>query len=113
MWIRFAACFSFLAVLAALAAPVSLLAQDVASGKFGGLCYAEPVLDVLQQGETEAAHPGAHCSLCASTGLALLPLAVFTQAPVLSYELALRMAPSDRAVIVSGLPFSRGPPVLN
>ena len=98
---------------AALAAPVSLMAQDVGSGKFGGICYAEPVLDGLQQGEQEPTHPGGHCSLCASSGLALPPLAFYTQAPLLSYELALRMAPSDRAVIVSGLPFSRGPPVLN
>jgi hypothetical protein len=100
-------------VLAALVAPVSLLAQDVGSGKFGGLCTAEPMRDVQQPGEAEPSHPGAHCSLCASTGLALLPLAVFTQAPQLSHELALRMVPSERAVIVSGLPFSRGPPALN
>ena len=98
---------------AALAAPVSLMAQDVGSGKFGGICYADPVLDGLQQGEPEPSHAGGHCSLCASSGLPLLPLAVFTHTPVLSYELALRMAPSDRAAIVSGLPFSRGPPVLN
>ncbi len=100
-------------MVAALAAPVSLLAQYVGNGKLGGLCSAEPVLDGPLQGEPESSHPGAHCSLCASTGLALLPLAIFTQAPVLSYEPALRMAPGDRAVIVSGLPFSRGPPVLN
>jgi len=100
-------------VVAALVAPVSLLAQDVGSGKLGGLCAAGPVTDGLQIGESAPSHPGGHCSLCASTGLAQLPLAVFTQAPALSYELAMRMAPSDRAVIVSGLPYSRGPPVLN
>lgn len=98
---------------AALVVPVSLLAQDVGGGKFGGICYAEPVLDGVQQGESEPTHPGGHCNLCASSGLTLTPLAVFTQAPLLSYELALRMAHSDRAVIVSGLPFSRGPPALN
>lgn len=98
---------------AALAAPVSLLAQDVGSGKFGGICYAEPVLEVLQQGEPEPTHAAGHCSLCSSYGLALPPLAVFTHTPVLADELALRMAPSDRAVIVRGLPFSRGPPGLN
>jgi hypothetical protein len=104
---------SFLAVAAALAAPVSLLAQDVASGKFGGICYAEPVLESVQHGEPEASHASGHCSVCGSTGLALPLLAVASQAPVLSYELALRMVPSDRAIVVSGLPFSRGPPVLN
>ncbi|MDO9278673.1 MAG: hypothetical protein Q7U05_08960 [Polaromonas sp.] len=104
---------SFLAVLSALAAPVSLLAQDVGSGKLGGLCYAAPVLDGQLQGEPELSQFGGHCRLCITSGLALLPLAVFTPAPLISYELALRMAPSDRAVIVSGLPFSRGPPVLN
>ena len=97
-------------MLSALAAPVSLLAQDVGSGKFGGLCYAEPVMDGLQQEEPTLSHQSGHCNLCASSGLALPPLAVFTQAPALSYELALRMSSSDRAVIVNGLPFSRGPP---
>ena len=100
-------------MLSALAAPVSLLAQDVGSGKLSGLCYAEPVLDGPLQGEPTSAHPDGHCGLCASSGLALPPLAVVTQVPFISYALALRMAPSDRAVTVSGLPFSRGPPVLN
>lgn len=100
-------------MLSALSAPVSLLAQDVGSGKLGGLCYAEPVMDGLQPGEPASLHQSGHCSLCASSGLALPPLVGFTQAPVFSYELALRMSPSNRAVIVSGLPFSRGPPVLS
>jgi hypothetical protein len=101
---------SFLAVLSALAAPVSVLAQDVGSGKFGGLCFAEPMVDGVQQGAPEPAHPGGHCSLCASAGLVPPPLATASQAAVFSHALALRMAPSNRAVIVSGLPFSRGPP---
>jgi hypothetical protein len=113
LWARFAAGLSFLAILSALAAPVSLLAQDVGSGKLGGLCYAEPVTVSTLQGEPESSHPGGHCSLCASSGLAPLPLAVFSQAPILSYQLALLMVPSDREAIVIGLPFSRGPPVLN
>jgi hypothetical protein len=103
---------SFLAVLSALAAPVSVLAQDVGSGKFGGICSAEPMVDGAQQGEPEPAHAG-HCSLCVSAGLVPSPLATASQVLVFSHPLALRMAPSDRAVIVSGLPFSRGPPVLN
>lgn len=100
-------------MLSALAAPVSVLAQDVGSGKLSGLCYAEPVQDGPLQGEPASAHPGGHCGLCASSGLAPPPLAVFTQVPLISYELALRMAPSDRALVVSGLPFSRGPPAFN
>jgi hypothetical protein len=99
-------------VLSALAAPVSLLAQEVGSGKLSGLCSAAPVMGGLTQGEPGLSHPGGHCSLCASCALALPPLAVFTQAAFLSYELALGMVPSDRSVIVSGLPFSRGPPGL-
>ena len=100
-------------MLSALAAPVSLLAQDVGNGKLGGICYAEPVPDGLQSGELEPSYPGGHCSLCSSSGLALPPSVVFTQASLLCYDLAQRMVSSDRAVIVSGLPFSRGPPVLN
>ena len=100
-------------MLSALVAPISLLAQDVGSGKLGGICYVEPVMDSPQQGEPASLHPGGHCSLCASSALVTPPLAVFTQAPVLSYALALRMSPSDRAVIVSGLPFSRGPPAVS
>jgi hypothetical protein len=103
---------SFLAVLSALAAPVSVLAQDVGSGKLSGLCYAEPMVGGAQQGAPESAHPGGHCSLCASAGLPP-PLATTNQALVFSHAPALRMAPSDRAVIVSGLPFSRGPPAVN
>ena len=97
-------------MLSALVAPVSLLAQDVGSGKLGGLCFAEPVMNGPVQGERSSWHPGSHCNLCASSGLALPPLTVFTQAPALSFELPLRMPFSGRAVIVSGLPFSRGPP---
>jgi len=100
-------------VVVALAAPVSLLAQDVGSGKLGGLCTAELVTDHMQQGEPELSHPGAHCSWCSSAGLVSLALAVFTPTPVLSDELAPHMASSGRAVTVSGLPFSRGPPVSN
>jgi hypothetical protein len=104
---------SFLAVLSALLAPVSVLAQDVGSGKFGGLCYAEPMVDGAQQGAPEPVHPGGHCSLCASAGLLPPPLASASQTLVFSHALALRMAPSDRAIIVRGLPFSRGPPSLS
>jgi hypothetical protein len=104
---------SFLAVLSALVAPVSVLAQDVGSGKLSGLCYAEPMVGGAQQGAPESAQPGGHCSLCASAGLPPPPLAAPSQALVFSHALALRMAPSDRAVIVSGLPFSRGPPAVN
>ncbi len=97
-------------MLSALCAPVSLLAQDVGSGKLGGLCFVEPMMDGPLQDEPSSWHLGGHCNLCASSGLALPPLAVFTQAPALSFERLLGIAHSDRAVIVSGLPFSRGPP---
>lgn len=108
-WARLAAWLGFVAVFAALLAPVSLLAEDVRTGQLGGLCSAS---GGGQPGSDDASSATGHCDLCGSAGLALPPVAqsgscfatVTALAPV--FEDAVRPAAS------LGLPFSCGPPAL-
>ncbi len=100
MWARLAAWLSFLAVLSALVAPVSMLAQDVRAGKLGGICS----VNTAAAGDSDSsdgspAQAGMHCDLCGSVGLALPALQVATV-----------NFPADASAAVPGLPFSRGPP---
>lgn len=109
LWARLAAWLGFVAVFAALLAPVSVLAEDVRTGQLGGLCSAS---GAGQPGSDDTSSGHGHCDLCGSAGLALLPLeraaaclaAVTAMADV--FEDAVRSAASP------GLPFSRGPPAL-
>lgn len=114
LWARIAAFLSFLAVMSALAAPVSMLADEVRTGKLGGLCS----LNIGSQGspDSDAAGAGgsvkaaAHCELCGSLGLAPPSWPVVRLPCDLCRQLADVSAPARRGKAVSGLPFSRGPP---
>jgi hypothetical protein len=114
IWARLAVLLSFFAVFSALAAPASMLAEEVRTGKLGGICAvttaAFATADAGGTADSGASHAGSHCELCGSLGLALppLPLAEIPSVPgrvVLVYE-----APDRFSEAVSGLPFSRGPP---
>ena len=109
LWARLAAWLGFVAVFAALIAPVSMLAEDVRTGQLGGLCSAT---GAGQPDDGDASSANGHCDLCGSAGLALLPLeqsgncAPTVTAMVVVFDDAVRSASSP------GLPFSRGPPSL-
>ena len=115
LWARIAAFLSFLAVMSALVAPVSMLAEEVRSGKLGGIC----TVNTASQGSPESANTGSgtstagsHCELCGSLGLALPPLPVASIPCDPGNTVANASAPAHRAESVSGLPFSRGPPAI-
>ncbi|WP_309679325.1 DUF2946 family protein [Polaromonas sp.] len=113
VWARLAAWLGFLAVLSALAAPVSMLAEEVRTGQLGGLCSAGKALAAkADAGEGAALQAGGHCDWCGSMGQALPPLplaAVFCASA--DSRLALQ-AFAPRAAFDTGRPFSRGPPAL-
>ena len=113
-WVRVAAWLGLLAVFLALVTPAALLAEEVRTGKLGGLCSAQSrvATDPASGGDT-ALQAGSHCDWCSSVGLApppLLALALLSMAPVPG--IALHDFPADLAASVTGLPFSRGPPLV-
>ena len=113
-WVRVAAWLGLLAVFSALVAPATLLAEEVRTGKLGGLCSAQSrvATDPASGGNT-ALQAGSHCDWCSSVGLAPPPLLaspLLQAAP--THCVALSDFPADLAASVTGLPFSRGPPAL-
>lgn len=109
LWTRLAAWLGFVAVFAALLAPVSLLAEDVRTGQLGGLCSASAG---GQAGSDDASPATGHCDLCGSAGLAMPPLQ--QPGPCLATGTAMAVVFGDavRSASSPGLPFSRGPPAL-
>lgn len=113
VWSRFAAWLGFLAVLSALVTPVSLLAEEVRTGKLGGICSLRAVPGNGPDAGLDAApHAGTHCELCGAPGWLLPPLAVCAIQSFAGQQLADDGFPADVAVRPTGLPYSRGPPAL-
>ena len=116
LWTRFAAFLSFLAVLLALVSPISMLAEEVRSGKLGGVCSlntqtaSAPVAGTA--GDSGAPATGSHCDVCGSLALALPVLAVVTIPSFPGSQVAAAPLPADMAASSLSLPFSRGPPAL-
>ena len=113
-WTRLAALLSLLAVFLALVAPVSMLAEEVRTGKLGGICSvntaASPAADTDSSTESGTAHAGSQCELCGTMGLVLPPLPLpEAHCPTGGLLLALEV-PTAFSAAVTGLPFSRGPP---
>lgn len=116
LWARIAALLSFLAVMSALVAPVSMLAEEVRTGKLGGIC----TVNMASQGSPDGADAGdssgskvaSHCELCGSPSLALPPLPVASIPCDPGTMVAEVSAPAHRAESIPGLPFGRGPPAL-
>lgn len=113
-WVRLAFWLGLVAVFSALLAPVSLLAQDVQSGKLGGLCSvaSTAATGALDASDGDSPSMGGHCELCGSTALGLPPLQHrgVLAAPVTA--MATVVADAVRSASSPGLPFSRGPPAL-
>ena len=114
VWERLAAWLAFLAVAAALWAPVSMLAQDVRSGKLSGICSVNTASSDAGIDSTDgnAASPSQHCDLCGSAGLVLPPLPVASVSCVTGTAVAMADIPATTGTGISGLPFSRAPPAL-
>ena len=109
LWARFAAWLGCLAVFCALLAPVSMLAEDVRTGQLGGLCS---VAGGNQPGNDDALPANGHCALCGSTGLGLLPLYQTDAGLAAVSAMVVAFQNGVRSAALSGLPFSRGPPIL-
>ena len=112
LWKRIAAALSFLAVLLALVAPASMLAEEARTGKLGGLCLVNTAGSAAVDGGGDVTPSGSHCDACGSLAFAL-PL--FTAQAIPSQpgqQVAGIDLPFDVAARISGLPPSRGPPAL-
>jgi hypothetical protein len=101
---------AFLAVLAALLAPVSLLVQEVRTGKLGGICSAGLAsTGKLDASSGEALPAASHCDWCTSVAL-VLPPPVSSIPCFPGFQVVIVDFPADLAASIIGLPFSRGPP---
>lgn len=116
LWARFAAFLSFLAVVSALVAPASMLAEEVRTGKLGGVCAVNSAFqgspDGGDAGNSGTAKAGTHCELCGSLGMALPALQVASIPCAPGMQLADASLPPHHGEPIPGLPFSRGPPAL-
>ena len=106
-WKRIATFLSFVAVLLALVAPATTLAEEVRTGKLGGLCLANNAAGI--SGDVTPAGP--HCDSCGSLAFVLPSFGVQAVPGQPSHQLAGVDLPFDLAALVEGLPPSRGPPV--
>lgn len=110
--VRLAVFFSFLAVLSALLAPASMLAEEVRTGRLGGTCSASASsASGADAGTSGALQPGAGCALCGAPGWCLPPMAFDAIPSFAGQQVAAADVPAAVAGKVAGLPFSRGPPV--
>ena len=100
-------------MLSALLAPVSLLAEEVRTGKLGGICSLTTgsiSSANSDAGSGAAPHAGTHCDLCGTPGWLPPALAVCAIPCFAGQQVAVADFPATVAVRPPGLPFSRGPP---
>lgn len=108
LWRRVAVFLSFLAVLSALVAPASTLAEEVRTGKLGGLCLVNTATNTAGDAESAVSH----CDMCGSLAL-VLPSSTGQAIPSQpGQQVAGNDLPFYLAAAISGLPFIRGPPAL-
>ena len=106
LWKRVAAFLSFVAVLSALVAPAAMLAEEVRTGKLGGVCLVNTSLDV----SGDAVPAGSHCDSCGSLAFVLPPFVVQALPSNPGHHVGDVLLSFDLAARISGLPPSRGPP---
>ena len=107
---RIAAFLSFVAVMSALIAPAFALAEEVRTGKLGGVCSVSTSLGGGGS-SGDAAPVGSHCDSCGSLAFALPPFAAPALPSKPSHNVAGVVLSFDLAALVEGLPPSRGPPL--
>ena len=95
-------------MLLALVAPATTLAEEVRTGKLGGLC----LVNKAATSSGDATPAGPHCDSCGSLAFALPPFAQQALPSQPSQHVAGIDLPFDLAAAISGLPPSRGPPAL-
>lgn len=105
---RIAAAFCFVAVLLALIAPAVTLAEDMRTGKLGGVC----LVNTAGGDVSDVALTGSHCDSCHSLVFVLPPLTAQTLPSFPGLQVVGVFLPVKFAAVVEGLPPSRGPPVL-
>ena len=111
LWKRIAAFLSFVAVMSALVSPAFALAEEVRTGKLGGVCSVSTALGEGGSGSNGDAVPvGSHCDSCGSLAFALPPFAAPALPSKPSHSVAGVFLSFDLAALVEGLPPSRGPP---
>lgn len=108
LWKRIAAFLSFVAVLSALIAPASMLAEEVRTGKLGGVCLVNSASGT----SGDLAPSGSHCDSCGSLAFALPPFAAQPLHSHPGHHVASIDLPFELTARISGLPPSRGPPAL-
>lgn len=101
---------SLLALAAALLAPASVLAQEMRTGIWTGLCSAAPATEDAAQ--SHASGEGGHCGLCVLPGPALPPARLASVAPPAGTQLAPAPALVGLAAQASERPRIRAPPAL-
>ncbi len=117
-WSRFAAFLSFVAVLSSLLAPINMLAEEVRTGKLGGLCSANisVTTSLVSQnagdvGSGGVSQMGSHCDLCGSLTLVPPPLPVVAMPALPTGDQRVSLYRSVvLAAAIPGLPPGRGPP---
>ena len=111
-----AAWLGFLAVLSALLAPVSMLADEVRTGKLGGICTVATAATGDQpasggDGEHQAGS-GSHCDWCGSSGVMAALWPVPAHFPSLDHSAPAVAIATVFPASALGLPYSRGPPLV-
>lgn len=96
--------------MAALLAPASMLAEEVRTGKIGGLCLANKAANTPDQSSGNVAQGDSHCDLCGSLSFTAPPSFAQTVPSVPSQQVAGREQSFGLAARIRGLPPSRGPP---
>lgn len=101
-------------MLSALLAPVSMLAEEVRTGQLGSICgvNAASSHSGIGSGSDDSPQAGSPCDLCGMLGLALPPLTVSAIPCFPGNQLVAVYSLAGLATVVTGLPFSRGPPQL-
>jgi len=101
-------------VLSALLAPVSMLAEEVRTGKLGGTCTVATASSGDQpasggEGEHQAGS-GSHCDWCGSSGVMVAHWPAPVHFPALDHSAPAVVLATVFPASALGLPFSRGPP---
>ena len=109
MWQRVAAFFSFLAIAGALLAPGSMLAEEVRTGKLSGLCAAST--SAADAGIADILAENTHCDSCGSLAFTLPSFTAQGLCGKPDGRISQVRPAFGLAVLVAGLPPSRGPPL--
>ena len=109
-----AAWLGLFAVLSALLAPASMLAEELRTGKLGGICTVATASTGGQpasggDGDHQAGS-GSHCDWCGSSGVMAAPWPVPAHFPSLDHSVSAVAIATVFSASALGLPFSRGPP---